>query len=1334
MAFDKYTQFQKKTNASFYGDPNGSFIMAEDINLIQDSVTQLEQTIGINSNNLSISERIKNMEQNAALRADKFIVYQGNPLLAYETLNEAIHSFSFVEHLVLERQGESSFETLISEIIKGRTNVYGYIDCTSTIALSSIQLEIEWWRTQGAIGIYLANFDYENGNTRERQNDLLLSVHERGLHAVVTGDINNVLFNAENELNPDWTALGLTENDGYHVLNLFVQSSTKNSYDSVLAKAKELIRAKESLGISIYVEDTGNGSQGATQSLYEHGHGLTLLFGFDGYFLNRTDFYQLNDPIRYHAWAPFLGAWGDGNITLVETISDVRRRTSFGEIIYVKSSNTIVYTGLTIPPEILQWKDNSLPGTVIQDGTIPDSKIESYDGDRLIQSINQSSGEEKISLSQVEDIMVDGGFSVDLLKTATIESINVRTEEDIENGTTLVTINNNALGTLSVENMSGNVVSSINNVSGHASVGNAYIHGSIIDELDGSALKSGDIDADRMAANVIDAINKGWDTNKKIDSMYVGDLRADRMQAEVITAINLYAKSGVFDKVSIESAAIGELEARNIQTAVIGALEANIGHATINSALIGELTANHIQTAVIDALEANVGYATINSALIGQLEARHIQADIMNALKANIGKAVIDNALIGELEAKHIQASVIDALEANVGIATINSALIGQLRADQIETIVIDALKANIGTATIDSALIGELEARSIETAVIDAIKANIGTAVIDSAIIGELTAAHMKGKVVEAINLSAAEAVIDGAKIKEASIGTAHIIDGSIDNAKIGSAAIKTANIELGAVTSAIIGEGQVKTINIAQASITDALIDSLSASKINAGTINSSLVKIQGDNGFLRLWGNRLQVFDDQAIPVERVALGDVNADGTVFGFRVRGADGQTVLYDEKGVYNEGITDGAITNPKIGDDAVDGRVIQAESIFARHIVSDQILADHIAAQQINGDHILAGSITAGSAIIANGAIGRAQLANAVIGSAQIDNAVISNGHIKDLNADKIVAGKVKAQFVEIGGDTHFLEGYDPVEVNASIRDDLRLVSALPTNITLDSAGIKATTVSDPTKFVSLDYRGLYVSNGAIVIDGGLTKDNIDSNITEKWDEAAQFSDDMSSDNVLTANEKRSLQREWDGYVAEHVPIMTQVNYYWPDELIVPDAKADYVNKYNNLNTYLNVTPDNNGSPILDVSNIVNNSIVVGTELSDAIVAYKNAKFELQRVIAQHAKDLADEAQRNIDEIEGKLTHSVEVISSNGNIFRNGQINTTLEAIVRYGSEDITSTINASQLIWTRKSIDSQADIVWNTAHSGGAKTIVITASDIQNRATFSCQLVLPD
>ena len=82
-------------------------------------------------------------------------------------------------------------------------------------------------------------------------------------------------------------------------------------------------------------------------------------------------------------------------------------------------------------------------------------------------------------------------------------------------------------------------------------------------------------------------------------------------------------------------------------------------------------------------------------------------------------------------------------------------------------------------------------------------------------------------------------------------------------------------------------------------------------------------------------------------------------------------------------------------------------------------------------------------------------------------------------------------------------------------------------------------------------------------------------------------------------------------------------------------------------------------------------------------------------------------------------------------ISSSNGNIFKNGIINTTLYATVFSWDENVTDTLDENQFIWTRVSEDTEADKLWNDAHFGGTKFIEITSDDVKVRATFFCDLI---
>ena len=105
-------------------------------------------------------------------------------------------------------------------------------------------------------------------------------------------------------------------------------------------------------------------------------------------------------------------------------------------------------------------------------------------------------------------------------------------------------------------------------------------------------------------------------------------------------------------------------------------------------------------------------------------------------------------------------------------------------------------------------------------------------------------------------------------------------------------------------------------------------------------------------------------------------------------------------------------------------------------------------------------------------------------------------------------------------------------------------------------------------------------------------------------------------------------------------------------------------------------------------------------------------------------------SKEVTEVSDR-ITTIEEQKMLRLVIISSNGNIFKNGNVKTLLSAKVYSWDEDITDTLDANQFVWTRVSEDTEADKVWNEQHFGGAKSVAITGADVKVRATFYCDLI---
>ena len=102
---------------------------------------------------------------------------------------------------------------------------------------------------------------------------------------------------------------------------------------------------------------------------------------------------------------------------------------------------------------------------------------------------------------------------------------------------------------------------------------------------------------------------------------------------------------------------------------------------------------------------------------------------------------------------------------------------------------------------------------------------------------------------------------------------------------------------------------------------------------------------------------------------------------------------------------------------------------------------------------------------------------------------------------------------------------------------------------------------------------------------------------------------------------------------------------------------------------------------------------------------------------------------DIEEEEYEDVAGISD-IAWKIDIISSNGMVFKNNIINTQLQAIVYKGKKDVTSELNASQFIWKRTSNNPEEDIRWNASKGKGVKFITVTTEDVYQRATFTCEV----
>lgn len=256
-----------------------------------------------------------------------------------------------------------------------------------------------------------------------------------------------------------------------------------------------------------------------------------------------------------------------------------------------------------------------------------------------------------------------------------------------------------------------------------------------------------------------------------------------------------------------------------------------------------------------------------------------------------------------------------------------------------------------------------------------------------------------------------------------------------------------------------------------------------------------------------------------------------------------------------------------------------------------------------------------------------------------------------------------------------------------------------------------------------------------------------GQSKSNLAVRVNDIEDEIDETKKEVSRFPLLLTSAISSATKLITGNKGGCVVIHTNQNDGTPYELLILDNE--------NIDEAINVWRWNLGglgfskngyngpyeTAITADGSIVANFITSGTLIANIIKAgilssqdgssYWNLETGEVVLRAYATTEVVGEQIGRIDEIESQKMLRLVINSSNGNIFKNGQISTVLSAQVFSWDEDITDTLDDNQFIWTRVSDDAEADNIWNINHYGGTKTINITNDDVKVRATFCCDLI---
>ena len=95
------------------------------------------------------------------------------------------------------------------------------------------------------------------------------------------------------------------------------------------------------------------------------------------------------------------------------------------------------------------------------------------------------------------------------------------------------------------------------------------------------------------------------------------------------------------------------------------------------------------------------------------------------------------------------------------------------------------------------------------------------------------------------------------------------------------------------------------------------------------------------------------------------------------------------------------------------------------------------------------------------------------------------------------------------------------------------------------------------------------------------------------------------------------------------------------------------------------------------------------------------------------------------------VDTINSQKMYHTELVVDGVSIFKDKGQKSRMHCKVFSWDKDITDSLEAESFIWHRKSSDEAADAEWDKAHRG-IKTIIITTEDVQDNASFYCEIIL--
>lgn len=1265
---EDYSVFLRKRNATYEGDPAGDYVMAEDVNELQEAIETIERHLGLSQSDQSLEERIRVIDNLSPLRVDDYMKFSIPPA-SIDGMDSAIGNLSMYGNIIAPQDNEN--DVLALRLKGNQTNLYERIS-VGTKTLAQVQIEIGNIQLNKSKGVFLEDFSYTQV-PRDRQQQIIDSVLENNLDVILTLTPIEILDNGYDATrNPVAKALELDNR-----VKVWKEGFGKSEGVAVIP-SQVLVEMQQYLSLRRTMDVQLIGSyEGTAEREYSYAQALGLIFALDGISfgtrIGHTNF------LPAYGWVPYYSAWKTTDPVIEFIDGGLKRSVKGGAVIADGVQLTSHIIGIGITSDMITFVTNSLDANILKDNSIGKEKIKDYDGGKVVDAINGQTAK-KIKWSSIEDM--DG---------------------------------NMLPGNIPSANMRQNVVLAINEK--HNSTNQLTIVGDAIQSLDGAKL-TGNIGINPLVQNVVKAINEATDT---ID---VASAQVDTLGSFDITTSTINAQSAIITEANIVDlgteriTSTDRINAKDIYAQYIKTIQLDADILKVNDLLVDDLISNKIKAQTLDAVLAHIGTAEIDNLIAGSITAEVVKAGLITAMNSVTMNATITGAMIKEASITSAQIISLDAVKINAGSISTGKVTIdspdGHLKIKDENIKIYDAIDGN-----------GDRRLRVILGNTSEIVPGTYGLVVLGADGTTRLydnTGVYNAGIHNNAIsNTKLQDDSVDGRVIIADSIIAEHITASAITGDKIKANEINAIHIQAGTITagSAIIAEAAIGSAQIYELHGTKIVAGTITGEQIKAGSITANNLAIGFEANQVKYGYDNFEIFETGESPVDvftpqttAIVSKDIRRVGDK-SLKVTGNNQEHIVYLQQrdGNFMNGLIDGytyfvtayAYTTDTTGVEVKLGLTHANGTLWGASTTITQM----------DGFKRIVAEITIPAGTISGTVALYTKKANSLV----YFDCVMLEEKKEGITEPSMWQS---ASITTITGDM-----ISTGTINAS-----KGITFAAGAVTIDADGIHLQKLGGGS--VTLSDDGLVIKGGAITIEGGLSADDLNPALTSRWDSASESIADLIDNNVITPYEKFGLEKEWERIKSTYDNIFSQaLTYNLTGDLDI----TEYSDAVEQFRLYIYVTKDlNNDKAILASDNKTTNSEINGADYAIIAKRVYDASVNAQDRIARAVKSEIDETKKDLEDLDISPTYRVDIASSKGILFKNGNIQTVLRAIVYRGSINITDELDASYFTWKRISDDAAGDTVWNQSHGIGVKSITITHVDVYQKAQFTCDLDIPD